>query len=65
MTTAPSLTDRVNLLEKQQAMLVDCINLILAGRWTGPMPHAQAILQAISPGTDTSGTIPCPFPPAQ
>ena len=47
------LQRRIELLEKQQALTVAVLKLIVQGRWTGEMPNAEAVLKAIDPN-DTS-----------
>lgn len=44
-----SLTTRVELLEKQQAMTTEILKLIVEGRWTGELPNAEALLKALNP----------------
>lgn len=43
------IQDRVELLEKQQALTVAVLKLILQGRWSGDLPNAEAVLKAINP----------------
>lgn len=58
----PTNEERIQLLEQQQAMTVTLLRLLLEGRWTGEMPHAEALLKAINPAdTDWSAV---PFPKA-
>ena len=53
------LTDKVKLLETQQALTVAVMKLILQGRWTGEWPHAEGFLKAIDPA-DTGWSVSVP-----
>jgi hypothetical protein len=59
-----SHSERIALLETQQALTVEILKLILQGRWTGAMPHAEAILKAINPNDVSWSALPFPHPEA-
>jgi len=54
------LQQRIELLEKQQAYTVDVLKLIIQGRWTGEMPHAEALLKALNPSDTDWQAVPFP-----
>lgn len=51
--------ERLELLERQQAMTIEALKLVLQGRWKGDLPTAEAMLKAINP-SDTDWE-PVPF----
>jgi hypothetical protein len=54
------LQQRIELLEKQQALTVAVLKLIVQGKWTGDMPNAEAVLKAISPADADWQAVPFP-----
>ena len=59
-----TIDERIGQLEKQQALTVDILKLMIQGRWTGEMPHAEAFLKAINPGDTDWSAVPFEEPEA-
>jgi hypothetical protein len=53
------LSDKVKLLETQQALTTAVLKLILQGRWAGEWPHAEGFIKAIDPN-DTNWKVALP-----
>lgn len=55
-------SERIALLERQQALTTDLCARILAGKWTGGAESAEALLLAINPRLGDEGYHAVPFP---
>ncbi len=53
-----TIEERLAQLERQQSMQTEALRLILEGRWTGEMPHAEAQVKALAPGDQDWSAVP-------
>jgi hypothetical protein len=60
MTDAPDFRNRIDVLERQQALQTEALRRIIEGHWSGA-EGAAAIVVALVGGQEPPGFAPVPF----